>query len=654
MITIKKIMALVCISSLTVSTALPASGSTSDTIEIDTSDIYSNLTRAKTSKETVFTHQEYTGTKDIEGNLNWNITGVNRQDAVSADIIPYDTISKALNGSKNYQKETSDYIQMLTGEYSENNWQLTVKSNPASGQKLLDDEFYSVNYTPKQSDGWKDITLPCSWTMQGFDFPLYTNTRMPWAEKETNITFPKISSTYNPVGFYRTTFNVNQSMNYRQNRINISFQGVESAYYVYVNGHRVGYSEDSFRPHEFDITDFLNEDGQNNTLAVEVYKYCDGTWMEDQDMFYDGGIFRDVYLTSTPLINIKDYTVVTDLHDNYASADIQLNNITINNESTTDISNYILDISLYDSKDNEVITKSVNTGNITADSSITDSVSFELNSPKLWSAENPYLYTLVLSLRHPDCLQPVECTSQQLGIREISFTRSELNEKNKNVTSSYETIKINGKKLLLKGVNRHDTSPVTGKYVSKDIYETDIKLMKQNNINALRTSHYSNDDYLYYLCDKYGIYVMAETNAECHALQGGEEKDKLKYLNTIFMDRTETSYQTLKNKTSIIIWSIGNEMSYKNAKMYRNATEYFKNHDATRPIHSEGLGSEGGTDMDSNMYPSVAGVKSTAQNKSTMPYVLCEYNHAMGNAVGNIKEYWDIIRSSDKMLGGLL
>ena len=214
---------------------------------------------------------------------------------------------------------------------------------------------------------------------------------------------------------------------------------------------------------------------------------------------------------------------------------------------------------------------------------------------------------------------------------------------------------INGQPLLFKGTNRHDTDPVYGKYVPKDVYEKDIETMKSYNINAIRTSHYANDEYLYYLVDKYGMYVMGETNAECHALMWDQDP-VAQYLKPLTMDRTNTSFQTLKNQTSVVMWSTGNEMAYTTNgadNLYTDMIAYFRDRDTTRPVHSKDKGRNGGTDTDSNMYPTVGTVQDKA-GEGKMPYVLCEYSHAMGNAVGNLKEYWDAIRSGSNMLGAFV
>lgn len=608
-----------------------------------------------------FTHKEYMGIgyTDLNGKTvrAVDVFGINREES-STSTVAYHDVESARLGALNYEKERSNYYQLLTGE--NNDWDLTVVQNASEAQKFLDNGFMNSNYELDNNDGWKNVSLPASWTSYGFDFPIYTNVQMPWQSKyDQNVTVPKAPVNYNPVGLYRKNFVLNENMIQDNGRVYISFQGVESAYYVYVNGKEVGYSEDSYRPHDFDITDYLNPQGEENLLAVKVHKFCDGTWMEDQDMIYDGGIFRDVYLRSTPSTHIYDYSVVTDLDENFINAELDLS-LKLKNLSSEISSNYKVDVKLFDEsgvnilEDDEMI---IPISNIESNKTVEVKGLKTIVSPKLWSAENPNLYTLVMTLKDSRGSH-LESLSQQLGFREITFTSSAVNNRTdyNRVTSSYDTIRINGQPLLFKGTNRHDTDPVYGKHVPREVLEKDVELMKQFNINAIRTSHYGNDEYLYYLADKYGLYMMGETNAECHSLMNNQNAIGT-YLKPLTMDRTNTSFQTLKNQTAIVMWSIGNEMSYsKNGanNLYPEMVWYFKDRDNTRPVHSEGLGSNGGVDTDSNMYPTVDTTWSRASASTNMPYVLCEYSHAMGNAVGNLKEYWDAIRSSENMIGAFV
>ena len=618
--------------------------------------------------KTKFTHKEWTGETytDVEGNQvkAADVYGINTEPAstFATTNVVYDSVDKAIKGAKDYDKAASKYVQFLTGK-DQADWSLVVLQNQALAQGDAYKNFYKTDYKATTNDWKTNLQLPCSWTRQGFDFSIYTNVTMPWQSKyDSNVSAPNAPANYNPVGLYRKTFKVTDDMKAANGRVYLSFQGVESSYYVYVNGKEVGYSEDSYSPHSFDITDYLTTDGSDNLLAVEVHKFCDGTWMEDQDMYYDGGIFRDVYLYSAPLVHIQDYKVETDLDENYENATMNLN-VTVANASKAAAEGYKVDVRLYDQdgkmfvNDMTMDLDTVPAADGDTDGSVSAAGSKLVLSPELWSAETPNLYTMVLSLYDSKTGTYMGSVSQQLGFREIEFTKSEVDTNGNRTTtdSEYKPITINGKQLLLKGTNRHDTDPEYGKYVPHETQEEDIKLMKQYNLNALRTSHYSNDEYLYYLCDKYGIYVMGETNLESHALMTQGEKQA--NFKNLAMDRTVTAFNRLKNRTSIVMWSTGNENYYSSSASYANGMFYdliwyFKNNDSTRPIHSESSDGNNGTDMRSNMYPSVDTLYSRAA--ANMPYVLCEYDHAMGNAVGNLKEYWDAIRSSDNMLGGFI
>ncbi len=629
-----------------------AAGTSSDNLSV------SNSVKADVDK-IKFTHKEWTGTdyKDVDGNAvtGEEIFGINRQDAATT-LIPYQDSGTAAGAVWDYNARTnSEYFQLLTGE--DENWDLTVVQNQQQAKKFLGDEgFMTAGYQKDEADGWKTVQLPKSWTRQGqdFDFSIYTNVQMPWQSKyDSDVSCPEAPTNYNPVGLYRKAFTVNDTMLNSGRRVYAHFQGIESAYYVYVNGKEVGYSEDSYSPHRFDITDYL-QPGEN-LLAVEVHKFCDGTWYEDQDMIYDGGIFRDVYLTSAPLVQMSDYVVQTDLDSKYKNATLNLS-VDVRNLASKAQSGWSIEVQTLDQAGNNILGNAViPVSEVASEKTQTFTLKQKVANPKLWSAENPNLYALVLTLRDAGGNE-VETLSAQLGFREIEFTSTEVDSNYKVTTKKWEPITINGERLLLKGANRHDTDPFYGKAVPQATMEEDVKLMKQNNLNAVRTSHYSNDDYFYWLCNSYGLYMMGETNMECHAIMGDSSLGGLFY--KLGMDRTETAFKRLRNNPAIVIWSIGNEMAYttdpKHSKgLYKDMIWYFKNNDPTRPVHSEGQNDGMGTDMGSNMYPSVSTVAGRA-GEGKIPYVLCEYAHAMGNSVGNLKEYWDGVRSADNMLGAFI
>lgn len=608
-----------------------------------------------------FTHQEWTGNDytDVDGTQvdAEDVFGINREDA-STTIIPYQSAKAAEAAVWDFNaREDSTYFQLL----NDDDWQLNVFQNQSEAEKYLtagEKGFMDVDFDAKAA-GWNTVEVPRSWTtyedadFDFDDFTIYTNVQMPWQSKyDTGVTVPKAPTNYNPVGLYRKTFTVNDKMLENNNRIYIHFQGVESAYYVYVNGKEVGYSEDTFSPHKFDITDYL-VDGEN-TLAVEVHKFCDGTWFEDQDMLYDGGIYRDVYLTSDPLVQIQDYTVRTDLDENYENAALEIS-ADVRNLASSDVEGWSVHVQAVDESGSELASGDIAVDSVASAETGTFSGTISVADPELWSAEHPNLYALVLTLTDGTG-DAVETLSTQLGFREIEFTSTQVDSNYNVTTTEWDPITINGERLLLKGTNRHDSDPYYGRAVPQSTMFEDVKLMKQYNLNAVRTSHYSNDDYFYWLCNKYGLYMIGETNLESHALMSDNAGKALFY--ELAMDRTETAYKHLKNNPAIVIWSIGNEMVYTSDPntsngMFRDMIWYFKNNDPTRPVHSEGQNDAMGTDMGSNMYPTVDTVKGKA-GSGKIPYVLCEYNHAMGNSVGSLKEYWDAIRSADNMLGGFI
>ena len=306
--------------------------------------------------KTKFTHKEWTGTdyRDVEGKdvTGEDVFGINREDA-GVSIIPYQDTSSAASAVWDYNaRKNSQYFQLLTGKDQE--WDLTVVQNQEQAQKFMGENgFMTKDYQKKDEDGWKSVQLPKSWTRDDFDFSIYTNVQMPWQSKyDKNVWAPNAPTNYNPVGLYRKTFTMDEKMLNDGRRVYLNFAGVESAYYVYVNGKEVGYSEDSYSPHHFDVTDYLQEG--ENILAVKVHKFCDGTWFEDQDMIYDGGIFRDVYLTSAPLMQIKDYTVRTELDSSYKNATLKIS-ADVRNLAEKAQSGYTIQAKALDKEGNDIL-----------------------------------------------------------------------------------------------------------------------------------------------------------------------------------------------------------------------------------------------------------------------------------------------------------
>lgn len=635
----------------------------------------------------VATGQKYFSGEEWKGtNENYNIVQVNREEAHSSETIPYHSVEVARKSAVNFTPEKSEYYKLLTGDG--NDWRLAVYKNMDEATNAgVNDNFYKRNYsepayagsnTVGTSDtayygGFKTVTLPASWQTQGFDFPIYVNMEYPWPGRYgnagtngwgTNANIPYAPTVTNPVGYYRYYFNVDESWMESNRKVFISFQGVESAMYLYVNGHEVGYSEDSFDPADFDITPYLNEDGKDNLLAVKVVRWCEGSFLEDQDYLRLAGIFRDVYVYSTPSTYLEDYKVETDLVDNYTNCELKVDVDLKNMSNVSTGNNLAVDLKLFDADGNEVYTINeplrANFAGAGVGEKSTVTLTKKLNNPKLWSDEEPYLYTMVLTLYNSDSGAYYESISQQLGIREIEFTKTVTADDGttpyRNVTENYESVKLNGKTFKFRGTNRHDVDPNKGRYVSHELYEKDLQLMKQYNINAIRTSHYPNDKYMYYLCDKYGIFVMAECNIESHGAQDDVMDNAEHLFEVSIVDRVTTHMNTEKNRTSILSWSFGNESgdSQKTRLIQKVINEVMKSIDHTRPMHYCGLGGNEGVDIESRMYASVDYDWSMNESWHNIPYVQCEYAHAMGNSVGNLYEYWEAHRGSDNMLGGFI
>ena len=653
----------------------------------------------------------FTEYNDKENEM-YKVAGVNRLNARTDAAMPYQNEATALASARDYAKETSSRIKALTGEYAPagQQWDMTVVKNLEMGAErglINADGTTNAFADPEfvQDSNWKtNVSMPSSWTSYGdwwnnvntpsgendtwvWDYPIYDNVKMPWqsGEQPYDSDDPKTGTygmiepgeapvKYNPIGFYRTTVNIDDLTVNDGDRVRISFQGVESAYYVFIDGNVIGYSEDSYRPHEFDITDYVS-DGEDHTLAVRVHKFSDGTWLEDQDMIYDGGIFRDVYLISVPTVSIEDYKIETEFTDEtYTDANWIIRDLKLKNNTASEIqAGYEVTANLYD-RDAENFDTALYTMTFTTDQAIPagqefvfDDCQVKVTAPDQWSAEKPNLYLMSLNLED-NSGSAIESTAQLLGFREIEFTQNVDTEEKAQTEASYYTITINGQPLLMKGTNRHDSDPIAGKYVSKEVYDIDLQTMKQYNINTIRTSHYANDEYLYYLADTYGFYIMAETNAECHAVAQRDRTNATvynEYLGAIFKDRTITSYQTLKNHSSIVSWSIGNECgstSAENSTIYYWMTDYFHDNDPTRFVHSEFMQWNEHTDTESNMYPTVEKTQSMAVNpdmpatgnSAGKPFFLCEYVHAMGNAMGDLEGYWNAIRSGENMIGGCI
>ena len=504
-------------------------------------------------------------------------------------------------------------------------------------------KFYYVN-TPEErpqafyKDGfndwnWKEMTVPSNWELNGFGIPIYTNVQYPFPANP-----PYIDHAYNPVGSYRRSFTVPE--NWTDKDVILHFGSISGCAYVWVNGQAVGLSKAAKSPAEFNITPFLKKG--DNTLAVQVYRWHDGSYLEDQDMWRLSGLERNVFLTAKSPVNIADFWVKAGLDDNYKDGTLAVS-VDIKNPDLVKgrpIEQYALEVAIFDKNKNKVFsqTKPANNG-----------VSFDgkVTAPAQWSAEQPNLYTAILTLKNEKG-QIVSATGTKIG-----FRRTEIKGKD---------FLINGKRVLVKGVNRHEHDPDLGKVPTRDLMIKDIITMKQFNINTCRSSHYPNDPLWLALCDEYGMYVVDEVNIEAHGL-GAEMQsmpaDKSRHTaydpkwKAAHHDRTQRLIERDKNHACVVVWSLGNECG--NGPVFYETYDWIKKRDNSRPVMSEQAGENRNTDIVCPMYPSVSNMKKYADDKSkTRPYIMCEYSHAMGNSNGNFKEYWDIIRASDNMQGGCI
>ena len=481
--------------------------------------------------------------------------------------------------------------------------------------------FYRPDYDVSQ---WYAIDVPSCVEMRGYGIPIYTNIRFPHQRKP-----PLIGSEYNPVSSYRTSFTVPKEWKGRP--VFIRFDGVYSAFYLWLNGKRVGYSEDSKLPAEFNLTPYI-KDGEN-LMAVEVYRWSDGSYLEDQDMFRFSGIYRDVTLFSPPSVELRDFWVTTQLDAAYRNAELGLRvkARTLNGQAVE----AHVEAELLDAGFNRVATLPEIALKVQADGAdAVGKVTLPVQAPRLWSAEDPYLYTLVITLTTPNGIRDVR--SCKVGFRQVEIKDG--------------VVLFNGKPVKFKGVNRHETDPENGRTVSRELMLRDILLFKRNNINTVRTSHYPNHYYWYQLCDRFGIYVVAEANVESHGMGYGKESlAHVKSWEKAHVERNVNNVENYKNHPSIFMWSLGNEAGP--GENFQAASRAVRETDPTRLVHYERDNPV--ADVDSAMYPTVEWLYERGKNHAK-PFFMCEYAHSMGNAMGNFKEYWEAYYSSDALCGGCI
>jgi beta-galactosidase len=561
------------------------------------------LLAADFCKGQLFTNSEWESEKIID---------INKEPA-HVDFMAYPAIELALEN--NFKK--SPWYKSLNG-----NWKFHYADQP--NNRPVD--FYK---TDLNDEAWKTIPVPGNWEMNGFGLPIYTNIIYPFPKNP-----PFIDHQFAPVGTYRMNFTVPEEWNNKE--VLIHFGSVTGAMYLYINGQPVGFTKASKLPAEFNITKFLLKG--NNVLAAQVYRWHDGSYLEDQDFWRLTGIERDVYLLAKNKVFIKDFELSGNLDAKYSNGLFNAA-IHIGNSGNTK-GTVVVDV---------LNKEGIKVGSLDKKFSGTQSLvslSAYVRNVYKWSSETPYLYTIVITLKDIKG-NIIEATSHKIGFRKIEIKNAQL--------------LVNGKKIMVHGVNRHEHDEVLGHVPTREMMLNDIRLMKQHNINAVRLSHYPNDPEWLRLCDEYGLYVVDEANIEVHgmgaALQGNFDKSVhpayLPSWEPAFMDRIKRMVERDKNHASVIIWSMGNECG--NGKVFFDAYKWIKERDKSRPVQFEQAGEEANTDIVCPMYPPISYMKNYAADKTkTRPFIMCEYSHAMGNSSGNFKEYFDIIKSSPHMQGGFI
>lgn len=510
----------------------------------------------------------------------------------------------------------------------------------AKNQSLAPCGFEAADYDCK---GWDEIRVPAHIQMEGYDVPIYTNTTYPW-EADESIKPGEVPEIFNPVASYVKYFTIPENM--KNKRVCISFQGVESGFALWLNGHYVGYSEDTFDPSDFELTDYIVE-GENK-LAVRVWKWTSSSWCEDQDFYRFSGIFRDVFLYAVPCAHVEDLSVVPTLNDTFDEGTLSVS-IKADGDGIASVKLYELgDLSvekydraklLLEEFDIELRDKEICEG------------SCNVKNPLLWSAEKPNLYEVKIIVKDTHGNE-IEFISQLAGFRRFEMVDG--------------LMKLNGKRIVFKGVNRHEFSSITGRVPNRDEVIKDIVTMKKNNINAIRTSHYPDDSMLYEFCDIYGIYMIAENNLESHGtweaynkgyvdLDFVVPKDKPQW-REMMLDRANSCYQRDKNHPAILIWSCGNE-SFGGKTIYE-MSQLFRQLDKHRLVHYEGVFNDRSyndtSDMESQMYTPAAGIEKFLAEHPEKPFICCEYTHAMGNSCGAMHKYTELTDREPRYQGGFI
>ncbi len=555
---------------------------------------------------------------------NQAVFAVNKEKA-HATTVPYPSAADVKADADFYATPwvatKSSRVMSLNGT-----WKFNFVDEPS--KRPLD--FFAEGF---DASGWDDIPVPSNWEMHGYDHPMYLNTRYPFNDNPPYIERRPGSSGFglNPVGSYLTSFTVPDS--WSGNELFLNFEGIYSAAYVWVNGRFAGYTQASNTDHEFDITDLARTGA--NTLAVQVFRWCDGSYIENQDMFRMSGIYRNVTLTARPKVFVRDHYITSALNPaaDYKSGTL---NLALELDNRSDAEAAVSAEAVLMAPDGSVAgtLSGTTTVSIGAGATQTANLSLALGNLSLWTAETPELYTLVVSLKDAAGSE-LEAFSTKYGFRHIEIANS--------------AVLINGKKVYFKGVNRHDTDPLLGRAVTTESMLQDVIMMKQNNINTIRSSHYPNAARMYAMFDHFGLYNMDEADLECHPRRS--LSDDASWIPA-FVDREERMVLRDRNHPSVIFWSLGNEAGA--GANFRACYDAVRTLDP-RIIHYEGFGVNTYSDLTAKMYPSYDELVSTDRNASeSRPHFVTEYAHAMGQAIGNLKDYWDYIEQSRRIIGGCI
>ena len=557
---------------------------------------------------------------------NPEMLGRNRQEPRASFIAYPDAESASRNADLRKplaeRRAASAWYQSLNGP-----WKFWWSSNVL----VRPQEFYRIEF---DDHAWKPIPVPSCWQLQGYDYPIYVNCmraddKCPWRKVDP----PRIPHDRNPVGSYRKTFQVPAAWGNRQVRVH--FEGVESAFYVWCNGSSVGFSKDSRTPAEFDLTPFLKEG--DNLLAVEVYRYSDGSYLEDQDKWRLSGIFRDVYLTALGLIQVRDLFLVAGLDDSLTNGLLHVEAEVANLRPAT-MSTASVEVRLPAAGTNVYAQTVFRRRPIPAvpERFVTD---LTVRGVVPWSAEAPFLYRFFLTLKDEKD-RVLEVIPASVGFRRVEVKGSRF--------------QFNGRAIYIKGVNRHEMDPDTGYTVSRETMIQDIRLMKQHNLNAVRTSHYPNTPEWYDLCDLYGLYVVDEANLESHGI-GYDPRRTLAAKpewKAAHLDRTRRMVERDKNHPSVVTWSLGNEAG--DGPNFEATSAWIKQRDRSRPVQYERAKLKPHTDILCPMYATIPQLLAWVESKPDRPVILCEYAHAMGNSLGNFQDYWDVIERNPVLQGGFI